>query len=222
MFRPGSGAMVRESFFEHTAVTNPAGGAKTCYYDAQGHMLYGIQVIDGQTCFLESGSGAVLTKSTLKALEVMRSWLGYNMDDGSHHEIIDLYNSVYPLPVNYRVKYYDDWCDTCVSAAGIKAGISGIIGRECGVERHIGIFKNLGIWIEDGTITPKPGYIITFSWGARSQPNDGFGDHIAYVERVSNGKITIIEGNHDRQVMRRVFDVGDPDIRGYAAPSDVL
>ncbi len=221
MFLPGNGAMVTSRFFTHDASMNPDGETKTCYYDANGQRMHGIQVIEGKTWFLDSFTGAVVTKSTLKALEVMRSWLGYNTIDGSQHQIIDIYNSVYPLPVGYRVTYYDDWCDACVSAAGIVAGISNIIGRECGVERHINIFKNLNIWIEDGTIIPKPGYIITFSWGAYSQPNDGYGDHIAYVENVSDGMITIIEGNHDNQVMRRVFRIGDPDIRGYAAPYDV-
>lgn len=83
------------------------------------------------------------------------------------------------------VKYSDEWCDTCVSAAAVKAGCEELIGRECGVEKHIEIFKQKGIWIEDGTITPKPGYVIAYNWDKSTQPNDGNADHIGYVESVS-------------------------------------
>ena len=83
--------------------------------------------------------------------------MGFSEANGKFKEIIDLYNSVKPLPRGYAVQYSDEWCDTCVSAAGIKAGCSELIGRECGVEEHVKIFKKLGIWIEDGTITPEPG-----------------------------------------------------------------
>jgi hypothetical protein len=43
--------------------------------------------------------------------------------------------------------------------------------KERGCERHVAIFNKLGIWIEDGTITPKPGYIIVYNWNTKVQPN---------------------------------------------------
>ena len=151
-------------------------------------------------------------------LNVMRSWLGYNESNGKYKQIIDLYNSHKPLARGYAVQYDDEWCDTCVSAAAIKAGAVDLIGTECGCEEHIKIFKDKGIWIEDGTIVPKPGYIILYNWGDSTQPNDGYSDHIGYVESVSGGKITAIEGNKGGAVARRVITVGNGNIRGYAAP----
>ncbi len=151
-------------------------------------------------------------------LNVWRSWLGFSEANGKFKQIIDLYNSMKPLPRGYAVKYTDEWCDTTVSAAAIKAGCVNLIGRECGCEQHVKIFKELGIWIEDGTITPKPGYIIVFNWGDNTQPNNGYSDHIGVVESVSNGKITTIEGNKGEAVARRVLSVGNGNIRGYAAP----
>ena len=44
-----------------------------------------------------------------------------------------------------------------------REGLSDLIGRECGVERHIHIFQRLGIWNEDGNSTPSAGDIITFN-----------------------------------------------------------
>lgn len=159
-----------------------------------------------------------MARTAKAVLDVMRMWIGYNEANGKHKYIIDLYNSVKPLPRGYAVKYTDEWCDATVSAAGIKAGSTDLIGRECGCEEHIKIFKQMGIWIEDGTITPKPGDIILYNWNQNYQPNDGYADHIGYVESVSNGQITCIEGNKGEAVARRVLSVGNGNIRGYARP----
>lgn len=151
-------------------------------------------------------------------LNVMRSWLGCSEANGKYKQIIDLYNSHKPLARGYAVKYTDEWCDTTVSAAAIKAGAVDLIGTECGVEEHVKIFKQKGIWIEDGTITPQPGDIIVYNWGDNTQPNDGYSDHIGYVESVSGKTITAIEGNKGEAVARRTIAVGHGNIRGYARP----
>ena len=166
----------------------------------------------------DGGEKKTMGKTAESVLNVMREWLGFNESNGRFKEIIDLYNSVKPLPRGYAVKYSDEWCDTCVSAAAVKAGCEELIGRECGVEKHIEIFKQKGIWIEDGTITPKPGYVIAYNWDKSTQPNDGNADHIGYVESVSGSNITVIEGNKGEAVARRVIPVGWGYIRGYAAP----
>lgn len=151
-------------------------------------------------------------------LDVMRSWLGFSEANGKFKQIIDLYNSHKPLARGYKVKYSDEWCDTCVSAAAIKAGAVDLIGTECGCEEHVKIFKKLGIWNEDGTVTPEPGWIIVYNWDDDTQPNDGYSDHIGYVEEVVDGVITALEGNKGEAVARRRLAVGDGNIRGYAMP----
>lgn len=152
-------------------------------------------------------------------LDKARSWLGRNEYDGSHKAIIDIYNAHKPLARSYKVKYTDQWCDTCVSALFIDCDAVDLIGgTECGVEEHVKKFKSAGIWIEDGTITPKPGDIIVFNWDTKTQPNDGYSDHIGIVESVSGNKITTIEGNYKDSVARRTLSVGNGQIRGYARP----
>lgn len=147
-----------------------------------------------------------------------QSYLGTKQGDAKHKAIIDKYNSVKPLPLGYAVKYTDDWCDAFITTLAIQTGAVDIIGRECGVQRHIDIFKKVGIWIEDGRVAPKPGDIITFNWDNYSQSNDGFADHIGIVESVKNGVITTIEGNTDRACKRRTYNVGNGYIRGFARP----
>lgn len=156
--------------------------------------------------------------SVQNVLNVARSWIGRNEGDGSHKYIIDLYNSVRPLPRGYMVKYTDHWCSTFVSAVAIKAGATDIIPRECGCEKQIELCKNLGIWIEDGNITPRAGDIIFYNWDDSSQPNDGYADHVGIVESVGGYTITVIEGNMSERVGRRNIRVGHGNIRGYARP----
>lgn len=158
-------------------------------------------------------------KRTAEAyLDVLRSWIGYSESNGKYKHIIDLYNSHKPLARGYAVQYSDEWCDTTVSAAAIKAGMTDLIGTECGCEEHVKIFKSKGIWNENGKITPKPGDIIVYSWRTAAQPNDAYSDHIGVVESVQNGTITAIEGNKNESVGRRVIPVGWGYIRGYASP----
>lgn len=165
-----------------------------------------------------TGGGTKVGVTAQDVLNVMRSWLGYSEANGKFEQIIDLYNSHKPLARGYAVKYTDEWCDTTVSAAAIKAGAVDLIGTECGCEEHVKIFKSKGIWIEDGTITPQPGDIILFNWDTNSQPNDGYSDHIGFVESVSGRTITTIEGNKGQAVARRTLTVGAGNIRGYARP----
>ena len=43
------------------------------------------------------------------------SFVGSNEGSSKHKYIIDTYNKIVPLPVNYKVKYTDSWCATFVS-----------------------------------------------------------------------------------------------------------
>ena len=153
-----------------------------------------------------------------RVLRAAASLVGVRVGTAAHHQLVNDYNSVKPLPVGYAVKTTDDWCDIFVTTVFQREGLSGLIGRECGVERHIQIFKRLGIWNEDGTTTPKAGDIITFNWDQNSQQNNGFADHIGIVESVSNGIIHTIEGNSNNQVRRNTYRIGHGNIRGFATP----
>ena len=153
-----------------------------------------------------------------RVLRAAASLVGVRGGSAAHQQLVNDYNSVRPLPVGYAVKNTDDWCDVFVTTIFQREGLSDLVGRECGVERHIQIFKRLGIWNEDGGSTPKAGDIITFNWDQDSQPNNGFADHIGIVESVSNGVIHTIEGNSNDQVRRKTYRIGHGNIRGFASP----
>ena len=155
-------------------------------------------------------------------IETFYAWEGYSRINGKQKSIIDIYNSVTPWPMGYKMRYSDSWCDATVTAAAIKTGNVERIGRECSVPRHIKIFQSLGIWEEDGTITPKPGDLIVYSWSKFKQPNNSGGSHIGIVAKVEGNQITCIEGNRGIGIVAtRTIPVGWGCIRGYGRPKYV-
>ena len=155
-----------------------------------------------------------------RVLDIARSYLGVETGSREHKKIVDAYNSVDPKPVGYTANYQDDWCDIFVTTVYQQAGLSDLIGRECGVQRHIGIMEKKGIW--KGRTQPKVGDIVTFDWDG-----GGWADHIGIVESVNNGVITTIEGNSSlyagstakTKVNRKTYDWNSKYIKGYARPA---
>lgn len=155
-----------------------------------------------------------------KVLDIARKYMGVETGTREHKKIVDAYNSVDPKPVGYTATYDDDWCDIFVTTVFQQAGLSDLIGRECGVQRHIGIMENKGIW--KGRTQPKVGDIVTFDWDG-----GGWADHIGIVESVNNGIITTIEGNSalyagstaKTKVNRKTYNWNSSYIKGYARPA---
>ena len=155
-----------------------------------------------------------------RVLDIARSYLGVETGSKEHKKIVDAYNSVNPKPLGYTAKYDDDWCDIFVTTVFQQAGLSHLIGRECGVQRHIGIMEKKGIW--KGKSLPQQGDIVTFDWDG-----GGWADHIGIVESASNGVITTIEGNSSlsagstekTRVNRKTYNWDSKYIKGYARPA---
>lgn len=146
-------------------------------------------------------------------------WIGYSEGNKKHRKIVDIYNKLKPLPRGYKVKYTDSWCATFVSACSIKAGTTDILPCECSCERMIELFKGLGSWNENENYVPKTGDIIFYDWGDTGVgDNRGWSDHVGIVETVNDNKITVIEGNMNNAVGRRVISVNGKYIRGYGVP----
>ena len=161
-----------------------------------------------------------MAKTASKIILQARSWIGLKESDGSHRQIIDLYNSHKPLARSYRVKYTDSWCATFISALAIKCGYTDIIPTECSCQKMIELFKTLGRWEENENRTPSPGDIIFYDWGDSGKgDNKGWADHVGIVESVEGSTITVIEGNYSDSVKRRYISVDTKYIRGYATPA---
>jgi len=177
-----------------------------------------LQGAGGEKTSISVNRPQAATNQRERVLAAAAAMVGVKGGSAEHQRLVNDYNSVRPLPVGYAVKNTDDWCDIFTTVIFQREGLSDLIGRECGVERHIHIFKRLGIWNEDGNSTPSAGDIITFNWDKDTQQNDGWADHIGIVEKVENGIIHTIEGNSNNVVKRNTYRIGHGNIRGFATP----
>ncbi|MGX7092943.1 glucosaminidase domain-containing protein [Hutsoniella sourekii] len=148
-----------------------------------------------------------------QVLTKARSYLGLQAGSSGHRQLVASYNQVQPRPAGYAVQISDAWCDLFVTVVADQVGLSPWIGRECGVQRHIQIFKQKGIWLGRKT-RPQAGDIICFDWDG-----GGFADHIGWVEAwASDQDVWTLEGNSRNQVARNRFNWQDRRIMGYARP----
>ena len=148
-----------------------------------------------------------------------KKWVGIKEADGSHKEIVDIYNFHKPLARGYQVKYIDSWCATFVSAVAIETDCTDLVPTECSCQQMIELFKKIGCWVEDDAYLPLPGDIVFYDWqDSGTGDNAGWSDHVGIVENVSGNYITVIEGNYNDGVGRRVLQINGRYIRGYGVP----
>ena len=113
----------------------------------------------------------------------------------------------------------DNWCAAFVSVAAIQSGLTDIIPTECGCQRQIGLWQELGQWEEDDSYEPLPGDIIYYSSGAPLfGDNTKWSDHVGIVVGTWHGWIKVIEGNYGDMVAYRYIPINAVNIRGYATP----
>ncbi|MBE6917529.1 MAG: hypothetical protein E7470_06510 [Ruminococcaceae bacterium] len=152
-------------------------------------------------------------------VEAAEQWLGKNSRDGSHKEIIDLYNAHEPLAQNYTVQYDDKWCATFVSATAIVTDLTDIIPTECGCERQIELFKELDSWEENDAYTPLPGDVIYYCSSDKGIGDcEGWSDHVGIVVGTCGHFLKVIEGNVGSTVAYRYLPLNAITIRGYGLP----
>ena len=154
-----------------------------------------------------------------KVVATAKAWIGCNEADGSHRQIVDVYNSHRPLARGYALKYTDAWCAGFVSAVAIKLGLTDIMPTEVGVGNMIDLYRRLGRWKEQDSYVPSPGDVIMYAWG-----DSGAGDcasgasHVGIVVSCDGKTITVIEGNKNNAVGYREIAVNGRYIRGFGLP----
>lgn len=159
------------------------------------------------------------TQIRAKVVATAKAWIGYNEADGSHRQIVDVYNSHRPLARGYALKYTDAWCAGFVSAVAIRLGLTDIMPTEVGVGEMIKLYQRLGRWKESDSYIPKPGDVIMYAWG-----DNGVGDctsgasHVGIVVSCDGKTITVIEGNKSDAVGYREIAVNGRYIRGFGLP----
>ena len=137
----------------------------------------------------------------------------------SNSSIINIYNSIKPLPMGYKLKPSDNWCAAFVSSIFWKCGYTNF-PYECSVGRMVNKAVSMQMWQENDGYIPNIGDCIVYDWNDTGIGDCiGWPDHIGIVTVVNGPTITVTEGNKSRKVAARNMHINDRYIRGYITPA---
>lgn len=146
-------------------------------------------------------------------------FLGCKTGDEKHERILDLYNSINPLPRGYTVKPTDAWCATFVSAIAHNCAMEAIFPFECSCYYMQLQLAKTGQWIEADDYVPSIGDLILYDWTDHENYKEtdckGVPNHVGIVATVSSNNMTIIEGNFGGGVNQRNIQINSRYIRGF-------
>ena len=149
-------------------------------------------------------------KSTI--VSVAKKYVGIKEGGKEHHKIIDLYNTLDPLPNGYKVSYKDPWCAAFVTSCAIEAGVINNVYPSCNCFDMQTWYKNHKDRFTKVWKRANIGDYVLYDWNC-----DGISDHVGILEKidVENKKLYVIEGNKSDAVGVRVIDVDDINIFGF-------
>ena len=154
-----------------------------------------------------------------KLVNTACGWAGIREDDGTHRSLVDLYNTISPLPQDYTLTYEDSWCAAFVSVTALQSGLTDIIPEECSCARQIKLWQDLGRWEEDDGYHPLPGDLIYYDWDFSKKPDcTGWPEHVGIVVGTFGPFIRVMEGNKNDDAAFRTIWRNDWCIRGYGLP----
>lgn len=148
-----------------------------------------------------------------------RRWLGRKEADGSHKEIIDIYNSIVPLPNGYRMEYSDPWCAAFLSAIAWLQGLTKYVFPSASCPDMVAKFKAAGRWMEDDGYMPQISDVVFYDWDDSGKGDDvGTPDHVGLVVDIFASSFNVIEGNYSDAVKIRTLQRNGRYLRGFGLP----
>lgn len=148
-------------------------------------------------------------EARLHYLVSLLRYTGAREGSALHAEILANYNRITPLPRNHKANQNDSWCAIFANGGAWVLGYRNF-PWECSCANIRKKAKDMGIWNEGWTCTPKLGQWVIYDW-----KNDGKMDHIGTVCWIAGNKIFVVEGNYDNAVKIRVLTVGDTNVEGF-------
>lgn len=156
----------------------------------------------------------------MKMVDQATQWLGMQEGSSGMEDLVAIYNGHEPLAQGYAMTVDDNWCAAFGSVIAIQCGYTDRIPTECGCQRQIGLWQEMGRWEENDHYIPLPGDYIYYAWDEGWDFGDctGWADHVGIVVGTAGPFIKVIEGNYDDQVKYRTIMIGNYQIRGYGLP----
>lgn len=128
--------------------------------------------------------------------EYALKWVGTRMGSRKHHQIVDYYNQIKPLPRGYRLQYSDPWC----------AGFTSVVLNKCGAvnapyECSVLYMKKKAQQNKQIVKNPRINDLVVYNWNGDSVP-----DHVGIIMAISDNLLSVVEGNYNRQVKVRYIN----------------
>lgn len=151
---------------------------------------------------------------------------GIKQGSSKHKELIDLYNTIIPLPRAVKMTYTMPWCAATVSAISQKLNLTDTILPECSCSKMIDTYQKIGRWEERDNYIPQIGDLVMYDWqdgsNYASVDNTGAPDHVGMVVDVNKTSkmMRIIEGNKGTPSIcgYRSLQINGRFIRGFCLP----
>lgn len=159
--------------------------------------------------------------SRSEVVGLVESWIGKNEANGSHKEIVDIYNTLKNPPRGIKMAYNWAWCACTWSALAVKLGYTPIMPIEISCGYLVEEAKKMGCWQEKDSYVPKPGDAILYDWDdTGAGDNVGWPDHVGTVTFVNenSGYMEVTEGNYNDSVKKRTVSLNGRYIRGFITP----
>lgn len=147
------------------------------------------------------------------------AWLGLGESDGSHREILAVYNAIRPLPRGYVMTASDPWCAAFVSAVGAACGLSGVVYPECACGEMLRLYQKAGRFEENDAFIPAVGDVVFYDWQDSGRGDcTGEPDHVGLVYERRGDCLLVIEGNRGDRVALRTLPLDAASVRGFGRP----
>ena len=165
-----------------------------------------------------------MTEQELREMYVSTAarYIGAQMGDERHRQIVDAYNRYLPHPRGYTLRYTDKYCMPFCAAVAVMCDMTDIYPMECGCGEAQQLAVSMGIWNEDDAYIPKPGDLIMYDWQDSGKgDNRGWPDHVAVVTGVDEEDElihTINPNDSNHAVSTRSIPINDKFIRGFVTP----
>lgn len=127
-------------------------------------------------------------------LENARGFINAYEGSVKHHQIIDTYNTLKPLPRGYKATYINRWCAIFVSVVMLKSNILNFC-FECSCEKMLEKSKK--------QLSNEPHKCDLVFYGVKNISHVGIVEDVRFNHDTSNYIITTIEGNYQNTVGRR-------------------
>lgn len=144
-----------------------------------------------------------------KFVSLAYDYVGAVSGGEDHKEIIDIYNTISPLPRGYKMTVKDPWCAAFVSAIARKLDLKDF-PYECSCTKMIeklSVFPNS--FYNRGFYAPTIGDLLFYDW-----ESDGRVDHVGIIIECYDNCCKVVEGNRSNKVQIEIIQLNDNRVYG--------